>query len=83
MAKSLWDIPNSRRPAGRGGGGLRFFFFRFLDFFFLTAIAFGHIDSLVDVELQLPKFSATLQIQTSSRHIGGGRNAFCDAVSGD
>jgi hypothetical protein len=52
----------SRTAAGCGGRGLGFFFFRFLDFFFLTAVAFGHNDLLVNVERQLRRFPAVLQV---------------------
>ena len=58
--RTSFKIP-SRSPAGGGGRRLWLLFFRLLNFFFLTAISFGHIELLVIVEPQLRWFLRVLQ----------------------
>ena len=56
-----------------GFGVLGFVFFLFADFFFLTAVAFGHDDLLIVVKLQLRRLVGGTQLPPSTIFSGAAR----------
>ena len=73
MAGLSGEVP-SGYPAGGCRSSLRFLFFRFLNFFFLTSVSFGHNEFLVIVGPQIDKFVEIIQHKKQIRRISSNGN---------